>query len=209
MARWRGWLRHIARDQWALWAPACVIGMALPAMFSYEFLRGVSNIQGHAAAAMSAEAIATRHGPAFWHLTLLCGFLIMAPTQVSQLDSLSRRWTDVLWTGWGRLRTLPGNRVKWVYYTILALYGAWGLVALRLTPNPLALAVASGVLMNFALAFSALHTLYALLTLLPPPLRPGWTLRIGLASCSAFYMTISGIAFHQNWPHIRRFLFPQ
>lgn len=202
LGRWSGWLRHIRRDQLLLWAPGCVLGMALPAMFSYEFIRGVTSVDGHAVAAMSAEAIAARHGRIFWFLTLLCGFLIMAPTQVSQLDNICRRWTDVLWTGSERLRRLEGHKVKYVYYTILTLYCLWGLLALRLTPNPLVLAVASGVMMNFALGFSALHTLYVNLHLLPPALRPGWLLRAGLVACAAFYLSISAIAFHQQWPKL-------
>jgi hypothetical protein len=206
LRKWTGWLRHIRRDQLALWAPGCVIGMALPAVFSYEYLRGLENVQGHAVAAMTAEATAARHGPAFWYLTLLCGFLILAPTQVSQLDGMCRRWTDVIWTGSRRLQRLKGNQVKYVYYTILVLYGCWGMVALRLTPNPLVLAIASGVMMNFALAFSALHTLYVLMTLLPRELRPGWGIRIGLVCCSVFYAGISVLAFRQQWPRIAAWL---
>jgi len=205
LERWRGWLRHIRRDQLALWAPGCLLGMALPAMFSYEFIRGTP-VEGHAAAAMTAQAIAARHGSIFWYLTLLCGLLIMAPTQVSQIDGMCRRWTDVIWTGVRRLHRLPGNQVKYIYYSILLLYGLWGMLALRLTPNPLVLAIASGVMMNFALAVSALHTLYVNLRLLPLPLRPGWLLRGGLLACAAFYMGISAIAFAQHWPKIAAWL---
>jgi hypothetical protein len=204
--RWSGWLRHVRRDQFLLWAPGCVLGMALPAMFSYEFIRGITDVQGHAVAAMSAEAVAAQHGRIYWFLTLLCGFLIMAPTQVSQLDNICRRWTDVIWTGSRRLKHLEGHKVKYVYYTILGLYCIWGLVALRLTPNPLVLAVASGVMMNFALGFSALHTLYVNLRLLPPELRPGWLQRCGLVTCAVFYLGISGIAFRQQWPKLAAWL---
>jgi len=109
LAHWRGWLRHIQRDQLALWAPGCLIGMALPALFSYEYIRGVERVEGHALAAMTAQAIAARHGALLWYLTLLCGFLIMAPTQVGQIDGLCRRWTDVVWTGVPRFQRLEGN----------------------------------------------------------------------------------------------------
>ena len=192
----------VRRDQLALWAPGCLIGMALPALFSYEYIRGVERVEGHALAAMTAQAIAARHGALLWYLTLLCGFLIMAPTQVGQIDGLCRRWTDVVWTGVPRFQRLEGNQVKYVYYTILALYSLWGLVALRLTPNPMVLAIASGVMMNFGLAFSALHTLYVLMTLVPRELRPGWLLRLGLVACAAFYAAISAIALRQQWPKV-------
>jgi hypothetical protein len=202
LGRWFGWLRHIRRDQFLLWAPGCVLGMVLPSMLSYEFIRGVGSVDGNAAAAMSAQAIAARHGDIFWYLTLLCGFLIMGPTQVTQIDAIARRWTDVLWIGSHRLHHLEGNKVKHIYYSLLGLYAIFGLVALKITPNPLVLAIASGVMLNFALAFSALHSLYVNLTLLPPELRPGWAMRLGLTACAVLYFCISAVAFRQQWPRL-------
>jgi hypothetical protein len=204
-ARWTGWLRHIQRDQLALWAPACVLGMVLPAMMSYEFIRGIK-VNDQAAAALTAQAIADQHGQVFWYLTLLCGFLIMAPTQVSQLDGIARRWTDVVWIGSRRLRHLEGNQAKYVYYGLLAAYGVWGLIALRITPSPLVLAIATGVMVNFAFAFSAIHSLWVNMTLLPAPLRPGWTIRIGLVAGALFYSGISVIALRQQWPRLVQWL---
>lgn len=206
MARWKRWIGVISRDQFLLWAPGCVLGMALPAMVSYEFIRGVQNVDGNAAAAMTAQAIADRHGHIFWFLTLLCGFLVMAPTQVSQLDNIARRWTDVLWIGSKWMRRLDEHKVKWVYYSILALYCIWGLMALRLTPNPLVLAIATGVMWNFALGFSALHALVVMRRLLPVPLRPGLLQCLGLVACAVFYIGISSIAFAQQWPKVKAFL---
>ena len=205
-SRWKGWLRHIGREQIWLWAPGCVLGMALPAMFSYEYIRGIQNVSGHAVAAMSARAIADRHGEIFWFLTLLCGFLIMAPTQVSQIDAICRRWTDVLWTGSKRLQGLDGNKVKYVYYTLLGIYLVWGLTALRLTPNPLVLAITSGVLWNFALGFSSLHVLWVTRRLMPAEARPRWVQAAGLAGCAVFFMGISAVALNQQWPTFVKWL---
>ncbi|MEZ5353104.1 MAG: Nramp family divalent metal transporter [Bryobacteraceae bacterium] len=205
LPRWKRWLRVIQRDQWILWFPGCILGMALPAIVSYEFIRGVQNVDGNSAAALTAQAIAAKHGQVFWFLTLLCGFLVMAPTQVSQLDNIARRWTDVLWIGSSRLKQVDEHKVKWVYYAILAVYCVWGLVALRLTPNPLVLAIATTVMWNFVLGFSALHTLWTLMVLLPPQLRPGWLQRAGLVFCAIFYIGISSIAFRQQWPKIASF----
>jgi hypothetical protein len=208
ISRWRRWLRVIRRDQFFLWMPGCILGMALPAMFSYEYLRGsgVSNIDGNAVAAMTADAIARRHGPIFWFLTLLCGFLIMAPTQVSQLDQIARRWTDVIWIGSRRMHKVDAHKVKIVYYTLLALYCVWGLIALRVSPNPLVLAIATGVMWNFAFAFTSLHLLWVMLRLLPPPLRPGWLQCAGLVAGAILYAGISMIALRQQWPAIRVWL---
>lgn len=204
-SRWLGWVRHIRRDQLLLWGPGCVLGMVLPAMMSFEFIRGV-NASDHAAAAMTARAIADQHGEIFWYLTLLCGFMIMAPTQVSQLDGIARRWTDVIWIGSRHVKHLDGNKAKNVYYSLLAAYGVWGLIALRVTPSPLVLAIATGVMVNFAFAFSALHTLWVNVTLLPEPLRPGWLMRAGLLAGAAFYFGISAVGLWQQWPKIQQWL---
>jgi hypothetical protein len=207
LARWRRWLRVIHRDQFLLWMPGCLLGMALPAMFSYEYLRGgVGAIDGNAVAAMTADAIAQRHGPVFWFLTLLCGFLIMAPTQVSQLDQVARRWTDVLWIASRRLHKVDDHKVKLVYYTLLALYCVWGLIALRVSPNPLVLAIATGVMWNFAFAFTSLHLLWVMLRLMPAPLRPGWLQCTGLFLGAVLYAGISGVALAQQWPAIMEWL---
>lgn len=206
LVRWKGWLRHILRDQLVLWAPACIIGMALPAMISYEFIRGVKNVEGNAVAAMTAQALSAKHGEIYWFLTLLCGFAILFPTQISNLDSISRRWTDVIWIGAKRLRHLEGNQVKYVYYFLLTLQGIWGLVALKLTPNPLVLAIFSGFLLNLGLGFASLHVLYVDLVLLPKELRPPWSMRFGLAGCSIFYTGISAVTLNQQWPRFTAWL---
>lgn len=78
MKRWKGWIRHIVRDQVAIWAVGCMLGMALPSMMSREFIFGAT-VEGHAAAAMTANEIAERAGDVFWFLTLLCGFIVLAP----------------------------------------------------------------------------------------------------------------------------------
>jgi hypothetical protein len=201
LTRWRGWLRHILRDQTAIWAVGCVLGMALPSMLSLEFIRG-AQVDGHAAAAMTAEGMAARYGQFFWYSTLLCGFIVLAPPLVSDIDGIIRRWTDVIWTGSRRLHHLEGHSVKYIYYGILTLYGIWGLIALRLTPNPLVLAIVTATLRNIGLGATSLHTLYVNRNLLPPDLRPPWHMQLGLVACFLFFLGISAIAFHQQWTRL-------
>ncbi len=132
MTRWKGWIRHIVRDQTAIWMTASFIGMALPCMLSLQFIRNAT-VAGDRVAAMTAEGISTRYpeyGGLFWTLTLLCGFLVLAPGQISVGDQIARRWTDIFWTASSRVKRLGGNRVKYLYYSILALYGVWGLFVL-------------------------------------------------------------------------------
>jgi hypothetical protein len=201
LKRWKGWLLHIVRDQVAIWSFGCILGMALPSLLSLEFIPGVE-VDGHAAAAMTARGVADRSGELFWYLTLLCGFIVLAPGQMSDIDGVVRRWTDVIWTGSSRAQKLEGHQVRNIYYTILLCYVLWGLIALRLTPNPLVLAIVTGTLRNIGLGITSLHSLYINRTLLPRQLRPPWYLQVGLVLAFFFFMGISSIAFHQKWTQL-------
>jgi hypothetical protein len=201
LKRWKGWILHIVRDQVAIWSVGCVLGMALPSLLSLEFIPGVE-VAGHAAAAMTARGIADRSGEIYWYLTLLCGFIVLAPGQMSDIDGVVRRWTDVIWTGSLRARKLEGHQVRNIYYTILLGYVIWGLIALRLTPNPLVLAIFAGTLRNIGLGFTCLHSLYVNRYLLPRELRPPWYWQAGLVVAFVFFMGITGIVFHQTWTQL-------
>ena len=192
--RWRGWFRHILRDQLAIWMAASFIGMALPCMLSLEFIRHAP-VAGDRVAAMVAEGMADRY-PSYkdflWPTTLLVGFLILAPGQIMAGDQLARRWTDIIWTSSAWAQRMREDRVKHVYYGILAGYGVWGLFAMTIF-DPIQILKVAGVLMNVALGFAAWHTLYVNLTLLPRELRPNWLMRLGTFACGVFFLGVSVI----------------
>lgn len=194
--RWRGWMLFMVRDQVAIWMFCALIGMALPCMLSLEFIRHAP-VFGYRVAAMTADGMAERYpqyAQPLWLLTLLVGFLILAPGQIMAADQVARRWTDILWTCNARTRKLGENQVKYVYYLILALYGVWGLIALALF-NPLQIAKISGVLMNIALGFTSFHTLYVNRTILPGELQPGWFSQAGTLICGIFFLGIGAVVF--------------
>jgi len=203
MRRWKGWLRVIYRDQWMIWCVGCILGVAIPALVSMEYLRpeflAGKTFKGDEVAAKTAEALRNHTGhAAFWFMTLLCGFLVMAPNQITAADGLVRRWAELLWTGNRRLHRLEGNKVRFVYFVLLAVYLVWGLLILVWTGDkPLTIVKASGVIMNFALGFTALHTLVVNLVLLPKPIRPGWIGRIGIASCAVFFLGVAALGLPQ------------
>ena len=192
--RWRGWIAHIVRDQVIVWLACSILGMALPCMLSLEFIRNAT-VGEHRVAAMIADGMAVRYpayGGLFWLLTLLCGFLILAPGQVSVGDQIARRWTDIIWTASPWARRMRESRVGQLYYGILAAYGVWGLIALWLFP-PLAIAKIGAVLGNIALGCATLHALYTNRVLLPPSLRPRWFLQVGTAACAVFFFGLTAI----------------
>lgn len=197
LARWRGWISHILRDQVWVWCVGCILGMALPALLSVEFIRG-AEVDGHAAAAMTARGIADRYGEFFWYSTLACGFLVFAPAVVQTIDGIVRRWTDVIWSARGGRGDDERGDVRKLYYGIMAAYCLWGLLALNLTPNPLVLAIAGSVLGNIGLGAAALHVLVVNRRLMPKQLQPHPLLQIGLLGTFVFFLAISGIALAQQ-----------
>ena len=192
LRKFKGWMRVAYRDQWCIWFVGCILGVAIPAMVSLQFVRNTT-LEGDAIAAATAEAISRQTGLGiFWFLTLLCGFMVLAPNQVTAADGLVRRWTDALWTGSKKLGKLEGGKVRYVYFAMLVAYCIWGLVILVWTGDkPLTIVKASGLIMNFALGFSALHTLAVNTILLPKEVRPSWVARIGLVVCAVFFIGIA------------------
>jgi hypothetical protein len=193
LVRWRGWLKHVRRDQ-IIWCTCSFIGMALPCMMSLEFIRNAP-VSDDRVAALTADGLASRF-PAYagfwWASTLFVGFVILAPNAVFGSDLIARLWTDLIWIGSSKVRNRPGNAVVYVYYGILAIYCAWGLVALTIL-SPLKIAIMGTVLGNVALGFSAFHTLAVNRTLLPPPLRPNLFMQAGLAACGFFFLGITAV----------------
>jgi len=216
LPRWRRWYRHVVRDQMAVWAPACFVGVALPSMLSVEFLRRGTDAGQWNAAAMTAEGVrnqvanppegvlATFTGVAdvlrgeawgnlFWGLTLFCGFLVLAPSMAVTVDGILRRWVDLFWTASGRLRKMDPGRIRHVYFAVLIGYGVFGFVMLWLN-KPSALIKFATIVYNFALGFSCWHSLAVNLVLLPRPLRPGWLICLGMMLAGAFFTVLGAIA---------------
>jgi hypothetical protein len=195
LGRWRGWYRHILRDQVAVWMLCSVVGLALPCMMSLEFLRNMP-VSENRVAAMTAEGIAA-HYPNFarplWSITLLVSFLTLAPCAVYSGDLLARHWTDILWTTNPTVHKFKGTQVKYLYYALLSVYAVWGAITLAYL-SPLQIAKVGAVAGNVALGFSAFHTLYVNRTLLPRPLRPNLLMQLGLIGCGVFFFAITAMA---------------
>jgi hypothetical protein len=192
-SRWFGWMRHIRRDQF-VWTFVQFVGMALPCMLTLEFIRNAT-VAGDRVAAMTAEGMADRHPDyrfLFWTLTLFCGFIILAPGQVSVNDQIARRWTDILWTTTKWARRFAGPKVKFLYYGILSIFCLWGLVVLAMFDAFQILKI-STVLQNVALGFSSLHALYITRSLMPRELRPSLFMQLGTLVCGVFFLGISAI----------------
>jgi hypothetical protein len=193
--RWSGWVKHVAREQWCVWMPACFIGLALPSMLSVEFLeRGTILENKELAAVMTAdgvkEAVGPSLGPLFWNLTLFCGFLVLGTSMASSADGVLRRWIDVLWTGLPVLQKMKTRYIGRLYFTVLCVFVAFGIVMLLFVKSH-QLVLWSTMIYNYALGFSCFHVLWVNSTLLPRELRPSGLIRTGLVAGGVFFTTIA------------------
>ncbi len=201
MPRWRGWVKHVQREQLLVWMPACFIGMALPSMLSVQFLpRGttLSKDQEWLAAGMTAEgvgqAVAESLGPSIGHLfflgTLFCGFLVLVTAAIMTADGVLRRWLDAMWVASSKLRKWETKDIGRAYFGALCIYAAIGLVAL-LFFEPGDLVKWSTNIYNYALGFSCFHVIFVNTSLLPPELRPSLARRVVLGMAGMFFTTIA------------------
>ncbi|MBT4694968.1 MAG: Nramp family divalent metal transporter [Planctomycetaceae bacterium] len=221
MPRWKRWYKHIMRDQWVIWAPACFIGLALPSMLSVEFLdRGASVPDKWVAATMTAEGVRDRVngveitdnpanmtdealaaqeanegalGNAFWFMTVFCGFLVLAPSMSTSADGVIRRWVDVFWTTSDRLREMPPGAIKSVYFRVLGVYAIFGFITL-ISIKPATLLVIAAAIYNYALGISCLHTLYVNRTLLPRQLQARGSMQVALLLAGVFFFFIGCVS---------------
>ena len=211
LPRWRAWLRHVRRDQLAIWMPACFIGLALPAMLSVQFLQGRVDLKelkayDWKAPVMTATAVsqdvAADWGPAWgngmWYAVVLCGLLVLLPTACQTADGIIRRWVDVLWTSSARLREVEPHKIKQLYFRVLVGYAVFGTITLSVSHSPGTVVKIATNIYNSALGFSFLHTLAVNTILLPKELRPGWFTRIGMLLGGLFFLALATVALIQT-----------
>jgi hypothetical protein len=202
LPRWRGWVRHVTRDQVAVWMVACFLGVALPSMLSVHFLERGTEAKDWTAAVMTADGVrehvsnnwGAAWGPGMWYAVVLCGLLVLLPTTCQTADGIIRRWVDVLWTASPRLREVETHKIRQLYFRVLVGYAVFGVITLSVSHSPGTVVKIATNIYNFALGISCFHTLFVNLTLLPKPLRPGWFARTGMVLAGTFFIALATIA---------------
>jgi hypothetical protein len=209
LRKWKGWWKYILTDQFLIWMPGCIMGMALPALLSIEFASS-SPMFGqdllYSQSLISADGV--RHAPGvsesnrqlLWLATLFVGLMVFLPSQMSIVDDISRRWTDIIWSSSPRIRTrFKPHQASRIYYTILAGYVVWSFISATIflmfgdAPKLMVLVIAN--LNNVAIGVTSFHVLWLNRTLLPKPLRPRWYNQIGIGACGVFYCGMAALVF--------------
>ena len=186
MTRWRGWWRLVRADQYGVFFVGAVLGMLLPALLYVTFVEPGKDIRGLGVAAELANAIAAAKGPLFGGAVAVTAVWILFKTQLDLLEATARSITDILWTGSARIRAFRGGDVRVIYYGVLFVAVAWGLIALRLAPPVILLQLAANI-GGVILVLGSLHLLYINTKLLPPTLRPPMWRRVALVAMAVFY----------------------
>ena len=212
LSRWKGWWRYILTDQLLIWGPGCFMGMALPGLISIEFSQYsefFSDSEGLAWAQALITADGLKNAPdlyglnqLFWVLTVLVGLIVLLPSQMSIIDDVCRRWTDIIWSGVSGVREkMKSDQVGKIYYRIMVAYIIWSLIMQTVflyysDAKGMVLTVANTN--NLGLGLTAVLVLWNNHRFLPKQLRPGWIHSLGVFGCAVFYLGMTALVFAQK-----------
>jgi hypothetical protein len=197
LERWRGWIRHVAREQVFVWGAGALVGVGLPAMLSVRFLPRGEQGDAWKMAALTAESIQSEVGgtlgQVWWYLLMVCAILVLVPNTISDADSTVRRWVDLGWSAVNRFRKWSPRQINLFYFWALVGFVTLGVLVLLFVPRPRGLVEIYGCIANFALGYSCIHVLAVNLTLLPRELRPAWFLRGALVLSGSYFFALAAM----------------
>jgi hypothetical protein len=185
-ARWRGWWRIVRVDQWGIFFLGALLGMMLPALLYVTFVAPGTDIKGLAISAVLAQTIGATAAPWLGVGVAVLGAWLLFKTQLDCVEGMTRSITDILWTGSARVRTWRGGDVRAVYYTVLIVVVAWGIIALRLAAPVMLLQIGANIA-GVVFIIASLHVLYLNTRVLPAHLRPPAWRRVALVAMALFY----------------------
>jgi hypothetical protein len=197
MPRWRRWMKHVVREQTAIWMVGAMVGVGLPAVLSVQFIPRGTTGDAWAMAIATAENVRTSVagglGTFYWYLLIVCGILVLVPNTITDADSTVRRWVDLAWTGSKQLQTWAPRRINQFYFWVLVGYVALGVLIMLSGIRPKGLVEIYSCIANFALGYSCFHVLGVNLTLLPAAVRPGPLNRVLLSAAGFYFLALAGV----------------
>ncbi|MBL8818490.1 MAG: Nramp family divalent metal transporter [Planctomyces sp.] len=193
LRRWSIWWKYSLIDQTALWAFGCVVGMFLNVNLALQIVPVDKQLTGYEAGTFQAQFMAERLWSGFWFLALFNGFWILFSTQLGNMDCLTRVVSDVCWSGWPKLQKLTSSRL---YARWLMVFLVWGVVALTIGDNVVALFKILGLLASPILAIGALQILLLNRRFLPKEIQPPVWRQLGLILCCMTFTALSAASFY-------------
>ena len=193
MRRWRIWWRYVVIDQVWVWAAGCFFGMFLNVNLARAIIPHGTDLSKIGAGAFQAQYMAEHFWRGLWLLGLLNGFWILFSTQLGNTDVLVRTLTDTLWTASSRVRSWRAGSIAKVYYSLLLVFSAWGLIAVHLG-SAMTLFKYLGTMAGVVMAIASVQLYLVNTRLLPRELQPSWWRKAALLICSLAYGTMSVVA---------------
>ncbi len=190
MRRWRIWWRYVVIDQVWLWALGCFLGMFLNVNLARAIIPQGTDLSKIGAGAFQAQYMAQHFWSALWILGLLNGFWILFSTQLGNTDVLVRTLTDTLWTASRRVRSWRDGSIARIYYSLLFVFTAWGLIAVHFG-TAMTLFQYLGTMAGIVMSIAGVQLYFVNTRLLPPELQPSWWRKGALLLCSAAYGAMS------------------
>jgi hypothetical protein len=198
LRRWRGWWRIVRADQWGIFFPGALLGMALPAVLYTAVIPAGTDLRGLAIASELARALAERGGQLLPVVLAVLSVWILFKAQLDIMEATVRSLTDILWSASRRLRGWRGGDVRAVYFCVLALLVAWGTFAMTLT-QPIVLLQLAANIAGIVMVLGALHIRRVNATLLPPALRPSRLRQAALVGMAVFYGAFVWLWLYSLW----------
>jgi hypothetical protein len=193
VSKFRAWWKYVVVDQYVLYGPGAFFGMFFCILLAVAVIPAGTQITGLGVGAYQAEYLGRAGGEALRIAALFTGFFILFGTQLGIVDFCVRMSTDIAWAGSERLRRWSGENPRKLYYTILAIFVVWGLIALNLQ-QPFVLLQLQANMAAFVFIVISVHVLVLNRKLLPRALRANaWqTALVGLNA--VFYAIFTGMA---------------
>lgn len=101
-----------------------------------------------------------------------------------------RTLTDTLWTASRRVRAWRDGSIARIYYSLLFLFTAWGLIAVHFG-TAMTLFQYLGTMAGIVMSIAGVQLYFVNTRLLPPELQPSWWRKGALLLCSAAYGAMS------------------
>jgi Mn2+/Fe2+ NRAMP family transporter len=186
LRRWKTWFRYVQVDQIYLWGFLAFVGMFLNVNLATGVIPPGTDLTGMATGTYQAKYMADRLWTGLWFLTLLNGFWILYSTQLGNTDILIRTMTDLLWSGWPRVRRWQAQNIARLYYSLLIPFTLLAMLAVRVAP-PDKLFKAQACVSGFIMIIASAQILLVNRRYLPREIRSSRR-ELALAGCGLFYL---------------------
>ena len=207
LSKWKIWRKLSVIDIVGVFTVGAFIGMYLPNVLMYAIVKPGTELSQWSIAAFQADALKAAIGPLGWYIPIIAGFWILFSTQLGSVDMFTRTVTDVIWSTTPKIREKMSGKIGKLYYTVLAIFVVWALLAFILVygikAQPIFLILLAANMSNVVLSLTGVCTLYLNLKYLPKEARPSALTVILLICGILFWATFATLVALTNFAGVK------